>query len=190
MPFSPLFLQHPGPEHVFSTRACMTPSLRSLLPGSHGKVSAGTNKSGWWSQASRFEAFVLLEEPDNWNYINRGNPRACLLVVPLWPHLPSWAGRGRACRAVFAAPHPPVISSRGSIKPQESGGEQLARGADPHHGSLQHGTRGSVPPTPTPVSWEGRRKHLTACPKIQNLESNPRPFLKDSSTTMQSSPSQ
>lgn len=75
----------------------------------------------------------------------QGRHQGCLLAVSFWLHLPFWAGKGKACRAVFAAPHSPVIDSRGSIKPQESGGEQLARGADPHHGPL-HGTRGSVPP--------------------------------------------
>ena len=49
-PFSPLFLQHPGSEHVFSNHTCMTPSLRGVLLGSHGRVNSGTNKSRWWSQ--------------------------------------------------------------------------------------------------------------------------------------------
>ena len=95
------------------------------------------------------------------------------------PHLSPPAGKGRACRAVSAAPHPPAIGSRGSIKPQESGGEKLNRGTDPHCDSLQHGARDSVPPTPTPTFLGGRREASERLPKIKNLESNPRPSLKD-----------
>ena len=90
------------------------------------------------------------------------------------PCLSSPAGKGRACRAVSAA-----IGSRGSIKPQESGGEKLTRRTDPHRDSLQHWTRDSVPPTPTPTFLGGRREASERLPKIKNLESNPRPSLKD-----------
>ena len=87
---------------------------------------------------------MLLEEPDNWNYFHRSDPRAFLLAC-LQTSPVSSDREGQSCRAVSAAPHPPTIGSRGLIKPQESGGEKLTRGTDPHCDSLQHGTRDSVP---------------------------------------------
>ena len=104
----------------------------------------------------------MLKVPDSWTYTSKGDTRACVLAVPFWLRLLLGEGRAKlvGLHLLILSP-PPHICSGESIKSQESAGE-LAKGIDPF--PLQHGTRALfLFPTPAPISWEERGKHLSAC---------------------------
>lgn len=91
----------------------------------------------WWYQTTGTESI--------------GGTTACLVAVPFWPFLPSWAGNHKPCRSVFSAPYSPhhwLWRVNKTPRVENSWPEGLARGVDPHHGPLQCGTRDSGSHTP------------------------------------------
>ena len=132
--------------------------LRGLGLGSCGRGSAGTNKSGWWAQACG-----ILRHSCCWkNQTTRTTFKGEITGLV--------SGRCPSSLTCLLGLYLRLPIPR-STKSQESAGEQLAGEADFHHAPLQHGTRGSVPPT-VPL-YPGRSQGSITIPLPRSRTWNP-----------------
>lgn len=83
----------------------------------HSQPWEQTNEDGGLKHGT-YEDLMLLVVPNNWNYINRGDTRACLLAVPSGLACLLGQRTTKLAGLYLLLPIPPTIGSGWSIKPK------------------------------------------------------------------------